>query len=127
MNHAGDGVKNGRAAWLRRVEDLCGERGVQLTALRRQVLGLLAGSAAPLTAYALLDELAKLQGRGVAPPTVYRTLDFLVRTASSSRSKVAMLSPSATRPATIITAFSSSAPAAAPPMKSTTMMSTPLC
>ncbi len=78
MNHAGEGVQDDRVAWLRRVEHLCGERGVQLTALRRQVLGLLAGSAAPLTAYALLDELAKLQGRGVAPPTVYRTLDFLV-------------------------------------------------
>ena len=67
-----------RDASLRRVEALCGERGLQLTALRRQVLGLLTDSAAPLTAYALIDELAKLQGRPVAPPTVYRTLDFLV-------------------------------------------------
>ena len=68
----------GRAAWLQRVEGLCGERGVQLTILRRQVLTLLADSAAPLTAYALIDELARLQGRQVAPPTVYRTLDFLI-------------------------------------------------
>ena len=78
MNHLSEGIEGGRTAWLRRVEALCGERGVQLTTLRRQVLGLLAGSAAPLTAYALIDELAQLQGRGVAPPTVYRTLDFLV-------------------------------------------------
>ncbi len=67
-----------RDGWVRRVEALCGERGVQLTALRRQVMGLVAASAAPLTAYALIDELARLQGRPVAPPTVYRTLDFLV-------------------------------------------------
>ncbi len=78
MNQVSEGTRDDRAAWLRRVEALCGERGVQLTALRRQVLGLLAGSPAPLTAYALIDELAQLQGRGVAPPTVYRTLDFLM-------------------------------------------------
>ena len=78
MNHVREEVQNGRAAWLKRVEDLCAERGVQLTTLRRQVLGLLAGRAAPLTAYALIDELSQLQGRGVAPPTVYRTLDFLM-------------------------------------------------
>ncbi len=79
MSQVSDEMQDGRAAWLKRVESLCGERGVQLTALRRQVLGLLAGSAAPLTAYALIDELAQLQGRGVAPPTVYRTLDFLMQ------------------------------------------------
>lgn len=78
MGHARDDGGEGRGGWLRRVEGLCVERGVQLTALRRQVLGLLADSAAPLTAYALIDELARLQGRQVAPPTVYRTLDFLV-------------------------------------------------
>ena len=67
-----------REALLRRVETLCGERGIQLTALRRQVLGLMADSAAPMTAYALIDELGRVQGRAVAPPTIYRTLDFLV-------------------------------------------------
>ncbi len=67
-----------RQAWLRRIEALCGERGVQLTALRRQVLLLIAGAAAPMTAYALIDALAEAQGRPVAPPTVYRTLEFLV-------------------------------------------------
>ena len=49
------GAEDPRGAWLRRVEALCGERNVQLTSLRRQVLGLLADSAAPLTAYALID------------------------------------------------------------------------
>jgi Fur family zinc uptake transcriptional regulator len=78
MNQGADRVDEQQGDWPRRVEALCGERGVQLTSLRRQVLGLVAGSAAPLTAYALIDELARLQGRSVAPPTVYRTLDFLV-------------------------------------------------
>ena len=78
MSQGSDGGDEGRAAWFRRVEALCGERGVQLTPLRRQVLGLVAGSAAPLTAYALIDGLARLQARPVAPPTVYRTLDFLI-------------------------------------------------
>lgn len=78
MSSGSDTVDGGRVAWLGRVETLCGERGVQLTALRRQVLGLLADSPAPLTAYALIDGLARLQGRPVAPPTVYRTLDFLI-------------------------------------------------
>ena len=78
MGKGSDGVDEGRDAWFRRVEALCGERGVQLTPLRRQVLGLVAESAAPLTAYALIDGLARLQGRPVAPPTVYRTLDFLI-------------------------------------------------
>ena len=78
MSHGHHIAGGGRDAWLRRVEALCGERGVQLTALRRRVLGLLADGAAPATAYALIDELARLQGRPVAPPTVYRTLDFLV-------------------------------------------------
>lgn len=78
MDHEHAEIDEGRSAWLRRVESLCVERGVQLTALRRQVLILLADSASPLTAYALIDELARLQERQVAPPTVYRTLDFLV-------------------------------------------------
>ncbi len=78
MSQKSEEVQARRGAWLERIEALCGERGVQLTALRRQVLSLVAESPAPLTAYALIDELARLQGRQVAPPTVYRTLDFLV-------------------------------------------------
>ncbi len=67
-----------RQPWLKRIEALCGERGLQLTALRRQILTMIGEAGAPLTAYALIDGLAKAQGRPVAPPTVYRTLDFLV-------------------------------------------------
>ena len=78
MEHDAAEVEGTREAWLKRVEALCGERGVQLTALRRQVLGLMADHTAPMTAYALIDQLGQAQGRAVAPPTVYRTLDFLV-------------------------------------------------
>ena len=78
MSQGSDSADDERDARLRRVESLCGERGVQLTPLRRQVLGLVADSPSPLTAYALMDELARLQGRQVAPPTIYRTLDFLI-------------------------------------------------
>lgn len=67
-----------KAAWFTRVEAICGQRGLQLTALRRQVLDLLADAGHPLTAYAIIDQMARTQGRPIAPPTVYRTLDFLV-------------------------------------------------
>jgi Fur family transcriptional regulator, zinc uptake regulator len=47
-------------------------------ALRRRVLGILSRSRAPLGAYAIVDELARLEGKPIAPPTVYRTLDFFL-------------------------------------------------
>lgn len=55
----------------------CAERGVQLTALRREVLGLILAAEGPLTAYRLLDRLRETRKRAV-PPTVYRALDFLM-------------------------------------------------
>jgi Fur family transcriptional regulator, zinc uptake regulator len=64
--------------WARQVEKFCDERGLQLTPLRRQVLAILSRSPAPLGAYAIIEELSREQGKGVAPPTVYRTLDFFM-------------------------------------------------
>lgn len=62
---------------LRRAETLCRERGTRLTDLRKTALQLLCVSDKPLSAYELLDRM-----RGVvenpAPPTVYRSLDFLL-------------------------------------------------
>ena len=55
---------------------LCGQRGARLTAIRRQVLELVWRSHEPRGAYAILEILHK-DGRPVAPPTVYRALDFL--------------------------------------------------
>jgi len=62
---------------LDRAEEVCEQRGANLTALRRHVLGLILDSASPTGAYELLDRLRQTR-RGAAPPTVYRTLDFLL-------------------------------------------------
>ncbi len=64
--------------WIGQVEQICIQRGLQLTPTRRSVLEMLAISRAPLGAYALIDQLSKSQGRTIAPPTVYRALEFLV-------------------------------------------------
>ena len=42
------------------------------------MLDVFSGSGAPLGAYAILEELSRREGKQVAPPTVYRTLDFLL-------------------------------------------------
>lgn len=62
---------------LASAEAVCSRAGQRLTALRRRVLELVWASHRPVGAYALLDELKK-DGRGAAPPTVYRALDFLL-------------------------------------------------
>ena len=61
---------------LSRARELCQQRGERLTTLREQVLSLVLQSHRPLGAYDLLDGLSQL-GRKAAPPTIYRTLDFL--------------------------------------------------
>ena len=71
-------LKPNAARWQGQVESACARQGLQLTALRRQVLNILAGSAAPLGAYAIIDQLSRREGKPVAPPTVYRTLDFFL-------------------------------------------------
>jgi Fur family transcriptional regulator, zinc uptake regulator len=65
-------------AWIAQVEAVCQGRGLQITALRRNVLGIFAKADQPLGAYAIIQKLSEAQKRIVAPPTVYRTLDFLV-------------------------------------------------
>jgi Fur family zinc uptake transcriptional regulator len=62
---------------LDRAESICACRGVRLTAQRRRVLELLCASPRPLGAYEILAAMPK-GGRGWAPPTVYRALDFLL-------------------------------------------------
>ena len=57
---------------------LCGERGVQLTRLRRQILELLWETGRPTGAYDLIEALKLRDSRPVGPPTVYRTLEFLM-------------------------------------------------
>jgi Fur family transcriptional regulator, zinc uptake regulator len=63
---------------IQSARQLCDERGVRLTSLREQVLELVWQSHKPLGAYTLMDMLAQASTRRVAPPTVYRALDFLL-------------------------------------------------
>jgi Fur family transcriptional regulator, zinc uptake regulator len=62
---------------LRTAEKLCKERSLQLTAIRRRVLELIWARHAPIGAYDILAALKKGEG-ALAPPTVYRALDFLL-------------------------------------------------
>lgn len=68
---------HGAAAYVQAVEAACAERGLRLTPLRAQVLGLVAAAGKPVKAYDLLD-LMKSESGSTAPPTVYRALDFLL-------------------------------------------------
>ena len=65
-------------AALDAAEAICAQRGERLTPLRRQVLELIWRGHSPVGAYDLLAMLQDERGR-VAPPTIYRTLDFLCR------------------------------------------------
>ena len=64
---------------------LCGERGVQLTKLRRQILELLWESGRPTGAYELIEALKLRDSRPVGPPTVYRALEFLMSQGLASK------------------------------------------
>lgn len=61
---------------LRHAERECAARNLQLTPLRRRVLGELAGAERPLGAYDLVERLGR--ERRIAPISVYRVLDFLI-------------------------------------------------
>lgn len=65
---------------LQEARELCQKKALRLTPLREQVLTFVWQSHKPLGAYAILDMLADANNnakRRVAPPTVYRALDFL--------------------------------------------------
>ena len=72
------GCTHDPATWASHVELACVRQGFHLTPLRRRVLDIFSGSAAPLGAYAILEELSRREMKQVAPPTVYRTLDFFL-------------------------------------------------
>lgn len=62
---------------LQEAETYCRDRGVRLTPLRHRVLELIWANHRPVGAYDLLQQLTQ-EGRKAAPPTVYRSLDFLL-------------------------------------------------
>ncbi|MFQ5934863.1 MAG: Fur family transcriptional regulator [Acidiferrobacterales bacterium] len=57
---------------------MCKREGLRFTTLRRRVLELVWRRHVPVKAYDVLDKL-RHEGRNAAPPTVYRTLDFLIQ------------------------------------------------
>lgn len=63
---------------IQEAESICLQGGVKLTPLRKEVLGLILAANAPVGAYDLLAKLKGKSERPAAPPTVYRTLDFLL-------------------------------------------------
>ena len=63
--------------FLTRAEALCKERGVRLTDQRRRVLEILWEAGRPIGAYDILEAMGSGQ-RALAPPTVYRALEFLL-------------------------------------------------
>ncbi len=63
---------------LNNAENLCQAAGARLTPLRKQVLELIWQSHKPMGAYDLINMLADVSEKTIAPPTVYRALDFLL-------------------------------------------------
>jgi len=65
-------------AWTAQVQATCARLGLQMTPLRLSILNILGESPAPLGAYAIIEALSKREGKPIAPPTVYRTLEFFL-------------------------------------------------
>jgi len=65
-------------ARLAEAEQLCSLSGARLTPLRKEILELILNATGPVGAYDLLAKLKSASERPAAPPTVYRTLDFLL-------------------------------------------------
>lgn len=62
---------------MQNAERICRERGLRLTRQRKRVLELVWNSHKPVGAYEILDRLNQ-DGQKAAPPTVYRSLEFLI-------------------------------------------------
>lgn len=66
------------SAATRAVEVACERRGVRLTPMRRAAYEEMVEHSAPISAYELLERMQQSTGKRLAPPTVYRALDFLL-------------------------------------------------
>jgi len=62
---------------MKKADMLCSDKGVRFTPLRKEVLEIIWSSHSPAKAYDILDKL-KGHEQTAKPPTVYRTLDFLL-------------------------------------------------
>ncbi len=63
---------------LAEADALVRQQGARFTAMRRDTFELLLAQKAPLSAYDILARLETRLHRKLAPPTVYRALDFLL-------------------------------------------------
>ncbi|MDE0246128.1 MAG: Fur family transcriptional regulator [Gammaproteobacteria bacterium] len=68
------------AKWRKLAEGRCAEKGERLTPARLAVYAEMLARDRPVSAYELIGLLEKRQKRKIAPLTVYRHLDFLIRT-----------------------------------------------
>lgn len=70
--------------YLQYAKSYCQSRGVRFTPLREEVFGLILAAKRPLGAYDLITALQNSRqntdqkSKNVAPPTIYRTLEFLL-------------------------------------------------
>ena len=65
-------------AYIAAAERVCAEKGERLTPLRKTVMRIISQSRHPVKAYDIMDRLSG-EGFCAKPPTVYRTLDFLIK------------------------------------------------
>lgn len=63
---------------LAEADALVRERGARFTTMRRATYDFLLGEKAPLSAYDILARMETRLHKKLAPPTVYRALDFLL-------------------------------------------------
>lgn len=63
---------------MQAAEQRCRQTGERLTEIRRTVLAIVWQQHRPLGAYDILERMPANGPRRVAPPTVYRALDFLI-------------------------------------------------
>ena len=66
-------------AALQLAREICQKNKVNMTPTKEQVLKLIWQSHRPIGAYQIQDQLAKISHKAVAPPTVYRALQFLTK------------------------------------------------
>lgn len=66
-----------QAQAIANAEEICAQKNLQLTPVRRRVLEILLDGHRAMGAYDVLDHLRQ-EGLGSQPPVAYRALDFLV-------------------------------------------------
>ena len=65
-------------AAISRAHEICEAANVRLTPTREAILKLLWQGHKPMGAYQLQQQLAKVSEKPIAPPTIYRAIEFLI-------------------------------------------------